>query len=129
MSKIEETLELNLQFEKRGGLIPCVAQDAHHGQILMLGYVNQEAFDKTVELNKATFWSTSRQEIWTKGLTSGDELEIVEILVDCDQDALIYKVNPIGNGACHTKNSSGQARRSCFYRVFKPNSQLENLEA
>lgn len=119
MKEIEKTLELKLQFNKRGGLIPCVAQDVNNGDILMLGYVNQEAIDKTIELKKATFWSTSRNELWTKGLTSGDVLELVEILVDCDQDALVYKVKPLGSGACHTKNSHNHARRSCFYRAYE----------
>lgn len=129
MSSIETTLNFDLQFDKRGGLIPCVAQNVEDGQILMLGYVNQAALDCTLETKKATFWSTSRNELWTKGLTSGDVLELVEVLVDCDQDALIYKVKPLGSGACHTHNHQGEARKSCFYRVYDTNSQqLKNLE-
>lgn len=129
MSDIEETLDLRPHFEKRGGLIPCITQDALNGQVLMLGYVNQEALAETLDSGYATFWSTSREELWTKGKTSGDLLELVEILVDCDQDALIYKVKPLGSGACHTKNKSSQARRSCFYRVFKKDSDtLIHLE-
>jgi phosphoribosyl-AMP cyclohydrolase len=122
MSDIETTLKLKPQFDKRGGLIPCVAQDIANGDILMLGYVNQDAIDKTIELKKATFWSTSRNELWTKGLTSGDVLELVEILIDCDQDAIIYKVKPLGSGACHTSNEHGKARRSCFYRAYDVSS-------
>ncbi len=64
----------------------------------------------------ATFWSTSRDELWTKGETSGDYLKLVEVLVDCDQDALIYRVIPQGAGACHTRDAEGNVRRSCFYR-------------
>jgi phosphoribosyl-AMP cyclohydrolase len=113
---IEECLAINIQFKKRGGLIPAIAQDAVSGEILMIGSANQEAFDKTLELGLATFYSTSRNELWTKGLTSGDYLEITDVLVDCDQDALIYQVIRKGSGACHTKSANGKARRSCFYR-------------
>lgn len=89
---IEETILLNLQFEKRGGLLPVAVQETQTGQLLMLASVNQEAFEITLRTRKATFWSTSQNEIWTKGLTSGNTLLIDEILVDCDQDAVIYKV-------------------------------------
>lgn len=119
--EIEEGLAINIQFEKRGGLIPAIAQDAKTGEILMIGSANQEAFDKTLKLGLATFYSTSRNELWTKGLTSGDYLEITDILVDCDQDALIYLVIRKGNGACHTKSKEGTARRSCFYRKLNIN--------
>ena len=101
---IEEGTELALDFLKRGGLLPCVVQNVADGDILMLAYVNQEAVDATMEKGMATFWSTSRNELWTKGETSGDFLKIVEILTDCDQDALIYKVTMQGQGACHTKH-------------------------
>lgn len=97
--EIEQGLTINIQFEKRGGLIPAIAQDAETGEILMIGSANQEAFDKTLKLGLATFYSTSRNELWTKGLTSGDYLEITDILVDCDQDALIYQVIRKGSGA------------------------------
>ena len=113
---IEEALNINIQFEKRGGLIPAIAQDSETGEILMIGSANQEAFDTTLKLGLATFYSTSRNELWTKGLTSGDYLEITDILVDCDQDALIYQVIRKGSGACHTKTKNGTPRRSCFYR-------------
>ena len=125
---IESAETLYLQFEKRGGLLPTIVQDAHSKEILMLGYVNQEAFDETLHSGYATFWSTSRQELWTKGKTSGDLLKIEGILVDCDQDALIYQVTALGSGACHTKNQHGKARKSCFYRSINPNKKLDNLE-
>ena len=125
---IEITENLHLQFEKRGGLLPAIVQDAHTKDILMLGYVNQEAFEQTLNSGYATFWSTSRKELWTKGKTSGDLLEVKDILVDCDQDALIYQVTALGSGACHTKNQHGKARKSCFYRSINPNKKLDNLE-
>jgi phosphoribosyl-AMP cyclohydrolase len=121
----ETSLNLKIQFEKRGGLIPVVVQDIETLQILMLGYANKEALDETVSSGLATFWSTSRNELWTKGKTSGDYLSIKEILVDCDQDALIYKVKPEG-GACHTKGKNKESRASCFYRKF--NNQSQSLE-
>jgi phosphoribosyl-AMP cyclohydrolase len=118
---LEEGSELLIDFAKRDGLVPAVVQDARDGRILMLAYVNKEAFSMTLEKGLATFWSTSRNELWTKGETSGDYLKIVEILTDCDQDALVYRVEPQGGGACHTKDpQSGRARQTCFYRRVDP---------
>lgn len=115
--QLEEGSELAVDFIKRGGFVPCVVQDVSDGNILMLAYVNQLALDTTFEKGMATFWSTSRDELWTKGETSGDFLKIVEVLTDCDQDALVYRVEPQGHGACHTKDpKTGNARKSCFYR-------------
>jgi len=127
MTKLEDTQVLRLQFEKRNGLLPVVVQDARSLEILMLGYANQEAVDKTLTSGYATFWSTSRNELWTKGATSGDWLTIQEIRVDCDQDALLYIVVPQGAGVCHTKNKAGTARRSCFYRKVSAYQQLNFL--
>ena len=128
-SQIEETQSLNLQFDKRGGLLPCIAQDQESGKILMIGSANKEAWEKTIETGYATFWSTSRNELWTKGLSSGDLLKIKDILVDCDQDAIIYKVSKEGSGACHTKSKDGNARESCFYRSYNTKTgKLDLLE-
>ena len=116
---LEEGTELALDYVKRDGFLPCIVQDVADGRILMLGYVNQQALDTTLEKGMATFWSTSRNELWTKGETSGDFLKIVEVLTDCDQDALVYRVEPQGQGACHTKDpETGKARKSCFYRTL-----------
>lgn len=114
--QLEESLDFTPQFEKRGGLLPVVVQDDDTRDILMLGYVNKEALDETVKTGLATFWSTSRNELWTKGKTSGDYLEIKEIRTDCDQDALVYIVSLAGKGTCHTKDFQGTTRRRCFYR-------------
>ncbi|HEB71761.1 MAG TPA: phosphoribosyl-AMP cyclohydrolase [Nitrospirae bacterium] len=123
---IEEGSALNIDFEKRGGLIPAVVQDMRNGLILMLAYVNQEALAETLESGMATFWSTSRNELWTKGKTSGDYLKIKKIFVDCDQDALVYVVEPQGKGACHTKDpESGDSRLSCFYRLVDMESKKQ----
>jgi len=114
---LEEGTELLIDFDKRGGLIPAVVQDVADGRILMVAYVNELALRTTFEKGMATFWSTSRDELWTKGETSGDFLKIVDIFTDCDQDALIYQVEPQGGGACHTKDpETGKTRETCFYR-------------
>ncbi|WP_069132863.1 phosphoribosyl-AMP cyclohydrolase [Rhodohalobacter halophilus] len=115
-SDIEESRTFNPQFEKRGGLLPVVVQESSTGEILMIASVNQKALNQSVKTKKATFWSTSRNEIWVKGETSGNTIWIDEILTDCDQDAFIYKVRLEGDGVCHTKNESGLNRKSCFYR-------------
>ena len=116
---IEETKTLQLQFDKRGGLLPVIVQDVRSKAILMLGYANKKAIEKSCTSGYATFWSTSRKSLWTKGETSGDRLKIEEIRVDCDQDAILYLVHMEGNGACHTQNSEGIARFSCFYRKIE----------
>ncbi|MDP6376655.1 MAG: phosphoribosyl-AMP cyclohydrolase [Pseudomonadales bacterium] len=118
--QLEEGTDLTMDFAKRGGYVPCMVQDVSDGQILMLAYVNEQALHATMDKGMATFWSTSRNALWTKGETSGDFLKIVEILTDCDQDALIYRVVPQGEGACHTRDSQGNTRRSCFYRRVDP---------
>lgn len=130
MSKkdLEETKEVRLDFEKRGGLLPVIVQDIDSMEILMLGYANKAAFEETINTGLATFWSTSRNELWTKGKTSGDYLEIKEIRVDCDQDAIVYQVHRKGSGSCHTKNSKGETRTSCFYRKINQESKLDYLE-
>ena len=114
--ELEEGLDLMPQFHKRDGLLPVAVQETATGQILMLASVNQEAFTKTLETKFATFWSTSRNELWTKGETSGDMLRIDKILIDCDQDALVYQVTLMGEGVCHTYDSNEIHRKACFYR-------------
>ena len=126
-STLEEGTALLLQFDKRGGLLPVVVQEQGSGLILMVGYVNQEAVQTTIQKKLATFWSTSRQELWTKGETSGDYLMIKEILTDCDQDALVYVVEKKRQGVCHTKDKDQAARQTCFYRSidFETNNLIK----
>ena len=128
-NELEETENLNLQFEKRGGLLPVAVQETKTGQLLMLATVNKEAFEISIKTLKATFYSTSRNEIWTKGLTSGNTLKIDNILVDCDQDALVYQVTLENGGVCHTFNEMGENRKACFYRKINWNkNNLDFLE-
>ena len=126
---LEESTNFKPQFEKRGGLLPVVVQESSTGNILMIASVNKEAVDHTIKTGKATFWSTSRKELWVKGETSGNTIWIDHILIDCDQDALVYKVRLEGEGVCHTKNEQGNFRKSCFYRSLDlDNTKLTFLE-
>ena len=106
-------------FKKAGGLIPAVAQCASSGEILMLAFMNEAAFAKTVETGEAHYWSRSRQEIWHKGKSSGHTQKIVAMRLDCDGDAIVLLVEQKGNAACHT------GHRSCFYRELKDNRVRE----
>lgn len=92
---------MNLDFEKMGGLIPAIIQDAVTRNVLMLGFMNKEALEKTIETGKVTFWSRTRNTLWTKGETSGNFLNVVSIQDDCDHDTLLIKANPVGP-VCHT---------------------------
>ena len=130
--ELEEGKKLNLDFTKlkkvaacSEDIIPAVAQDADTGEVLIVGYANKLAFETTLRENMATFWSTSRNELWIKGKTSGDYLEIVEVCVNCEQNSLLYRVRPKGKGACHTKDSNGVSRTGCYYRVIKNGSELK----
>jgi phosphoribosyl-ATP pyrophosphohydrolase/phosphoribosyl-AMP cyclohydrolase len=93
--------DLNINFSKMNGLVPCIVQDARTQRTLMLGFMNEEAYNKTIREKRVTFFSRSKQRLWTKGETSGNYLELVNVLLDCDQDTLLVKVNPKGP-ACHT---------------------------
>ena len=92
---------MKIDFEKSGGLVPAIIQDAETKNVLMLGYMNKEAYDKTIATKKVTFWSRSRNCLWTKGETSGNFLHLVDIMVDCDNDTLLVKATPDGP-TCHT---------------------------
>lgn len=110
-----------LDWEKTGGLIPVVVQDACSGQVLMLGYMNLEALEKTLETKKVTFWSRTKQRLWTKGETSGHWLNLVDIGTDCDSDTLLVLVNPEGP-TCHC------GTKSCFSPVEHKWNFLRELE-
>lgn len=105
---------ISLDFNKNSeGILPAIAQDYKTGEILMLAYINDEAFAKTLETGKAHYWSRSRNKLWLKGESSGHIQEIHDILVDCDLDTVIYKVNQLGGAACH------KGYKSCFYRTVQ----------
>jgi phosphoribosyl-AMP cyclohydrolase len=104
------------------GLIPAIAQDATTGAILMMAYMNEESLKLTLEKGEAVYWSRSRSEIWHKGATSGNVQKVSAILVDCDQDCLIIKVEQTGEGACHT------GAPSCFYRRLPAGEEWSTWE-
>jgi len=104
---------IEIDFKKGNGLIPVIIQDASTHEVLMLGYMNQEAWEETLRTKRASFWSRSRKKLWIKGETSGHFQEIREIYLDCDGDTLLLKVNQIGGAACHT------GFRSCFHRRYQ----------
>ena len=101
---------LNLDFKKTGGLIPAIVQNYETGEVLMLAYINKEAWETTLSTGKATYFSRSRQKLWIKGETSGNMQIIKEIRIDCDDDTVLFKVEQIGGAACH------KGYRSCFYK-------------
>ena len=102
---------VKLDFSKSDdGLIPAIAQDYKTGEVLMLAYINEESWAETLKSGYATYWTRSRQKLWKKGESSGNLQEIKEILVDCDDDTVVFKINQIGDAACHT------GHRSCFFR-------------
>jgi phosphoribosyl-AMP cyclohydrolase len=112
--QIEEGLEFVPKFDANG-LIPAIAQDATTGQILMVAFMNREALDRTIATGRATYYSRSRKKLWKKGEESGHVQQVRQILVDCDQDCLVLKVN-VDAGQCHV------GYQSCFYRALKPSS-------
>ncbi|MDR3212104.1 MAG: phosphoribosyl-AMP cyclohydrolase [Planctomycetota bacterium] len=102
------------------GLIPCVAQDAASGEVLMLAYMNKASLKESIEKNLATYWSRSRQKYWTKGETSGNTQEIQEIRFDCDLDCVLIRIKQNGGAACHT------GMRSCFFNKLTPQGLVED---
>ena len=124
--ELEETIVMNPQFEKRGGLLPVAVQETSTGQILILASTNKEAFEYSIQNKVAAFFSTSRNMLWIKGEISGNYLQLDEVLIDCDQDALVYKVTLKKGGVCHTFNQNGENRKACFYRAL--NNDLQTLK-
>ena len=101
---------IDLDFDKMEGLIPAIVQDHASGDVLMLAYMNAEAFAATLETGEATFFSRSRRELWIKGKTSGHVQRVKSVHIDCDRDAILVRVEQVGGAACHT------GYRSCFYQ-------------
>ena len=113
MTQTKKALLSDLDFAKLNGLIPVIVQDYQSAQILMLAFMNQEAFAKTLETGETHFWSRTRTKIWHKGETSGHLQKVKEILVDCDNDSVLIKVEQVGGIACHT------GTKSCFNKNLK----------
>ncbi len=135
MNALEESDELQLDFTKLDrsvpaspGMIPVAVQHADTHEVILVAYTNQQAFQEALRRKMAVFWSSSRKELWIKGLTSGQTFDLVEVRVNCEQNSLLYKVRPRASGICHTKNRQGEPR-NCYYRKLNmATGKLENLD-
>ena len=114
-------MTIKLDFDKLDGLIPAVVQDYLSGEVLMVGFMNAEAWETTLGTGKATFYSRTRNTLWTKGLTSGNVQLVKEIRIDCDDDTVLLKVEQVGDAACHT------GHRSCFFKRVTGDQDLETV--
>ncbi len=122
MNQLEEGTKLELDFsklakavEKSPDVIPVAVQNIDTNEVILVAYVNELALKTAIATKSAVFWSTSRNELWEKGKTSGETFDLIEVRVNCEQNSLLYKVRPRRGGICHTKNKKGQAR-NCYYR-------------
>ncbi|MDA3818735.1 MAG: hypothetical protein PF486_15245 [Prolixibacteraceae bacterium] len=106
-------------------LLPVVTQDARTKDVLILSFVNKDAFNETLRSGYATFWSRSRNQLWKKGETSGDMLRINEVRINCEQNSFLFLVTPEGKGACHAKRENGDPHTSCYYRKIDENGWLK----
>jgi len=111
---------MNLDFAKLDGLLPAVIQDHASGRVLMVGFMNEEAFRRTVETGFATFYSRTRKKLWMKGESSGHRLLVKDISTDCDQDSVLVRVEALGPGVCHN------GYQSCFYRRYENGAWVES---
>jgi phosphoribosyl-AMP cyclohydrolase len=135
MNQLEEGKNLKLDFSKLAtatakcpDIIPVAVQNIDTGEVILVAYTNLEALKLAIKSRTAVFWSTSRNELWEKGKTSGEIFELKEVYVNCEQNSLLYKVKPERGGICHTKNLKGQAR-DCYYRKLNLETlELENLD-
>lgn len=107
--------KIKIDFKKSNGLIPTVIQSYENGEVLMLGYMNEKALQKTLQTRWVYFWSRSRQKLWMKGEKSGNKLKVKEVCSDCDEDSILVKVELIGSNVCHTGN------KTCFYTKLGEN--------
>src|ERR1035437_4782601 len=135
MNQLEEGTKLTLDFTKLAksvvkspDIIPVAVQNIDTQEVILVAYVNERALKIGIETRTAVFWSTSRNELWEKGKTSGETFDLIEICVNCEQNSLIYKVRPRRGGICHTKNQKGAAC-NCFYRKLDMNTgEMANID-
>ena len=106
---------MQIDFDKSGGLVPAIIQDEASGDVLMLGFMNEASYEETRRTGEVVFFSRSRNKLWKKGESSGHVLKVHDVRIDCDADALLVRVNPIGPGVCH------EGYRSCFFRSLDEN--------
>ena len=122
MKELEEGTRLTLDFDKLAkavaaspGILPVAVQNADTHEVILVAYANEQALRHAVATRTATFWSTSRNELWIKGATSGETFDLLEVRVNCEQNSLVYIVRPRRGGICHTKDRQGEPR-NCYYR-------------
>ena len=134
VNELEEGLALTLDFNKLAkvaevpGVVPCAVQHADTHEVILVAYVNSLALQTAIDTRSAVFWSTSRNELWEKGKTSGETFDLIEVRVNCEQNSLLYVVRPRRGGICHTKNEAGEPR-NCFYRRLNlETGALENID-
>jgi phosphoribosyl-AMP cyclohydrolase len=133
--ELEEGKRLALDFSKLArasqkcpDVIPVAVQNIDSGEVVLVAYVNEAALKASLESRTAVFWSTSRNELWEKGKTSGEVFDLIEVLVNCEQNSLLYRVRPRRGGICHTRNSAGEPR-NCYYRRLNFQTlEMENLD-
>ena len=113
---------MEIAFAKSGGLVPAIIQDGRTGEVLMLGFMNPDALAETQRTGEAVFFSRSRNRLWKKGESSGHILRLLEIRIDCDADALLLRVEPVGPGVCH------EGYRSCFFRSLEKDGGLRTVD-
>ncbi len=115
-------IDTYIDFDKQNGLVPAIAQDWETGEVLMLAYMNREAFEETLNTGRACYYSRSRSKLWRKGEESGNFQKVREVRIDCDRDTVVLKVEQVGGAACHT------GYRSCFYRKIENGELVEDGE-
>ena len=114
---------MEMRFDKLDGLLPAIVQDAESGEVLMLAFMNEEAFRKALETGRMHYYSRSRGKLWMKGETSGHVQEVREVLIDCDEDTALFKIHQVGGAACHT------GFNSCFFRRLESDGRLTQIKA
>ena len=137
MKELEEGAGLALDFDKlekavagSKGILPVAIQHADTKEVLLIAYTNRRAFEESLRQGKVVLWSTSRQELWEKGKTSGNMYDLVEVRVNCEQNSLLYLARPApgASGICHTRNAEGKARNCYYRRIDTKTMNLENLD-
>jgi len=135
MNELEEGTALQLDFSKIAkvaancpDVIPVAVQDADSGEVILVAYTNEEAFQRSLREQTLILWSTSRNELWEKGKTSGETFELVDAYVNCEQNSLVYKVHPRRGRICHTKNREGEPRNCYYRRIDFGTLALQNID-
>jgi phosphoribosyl-AMP cyclohydrolase len=135
MKGLEEGIEFRMDWQKleravasSGGIVPVAVQNADTREVILVAYATEESLRHSLETGKASFWSTSRGELWEKGKSSGETFTLLEVRVNCEQNSLLFLVRPDRGGICHTKNRDGQSRNCYYRRLNRETMELENLD-